>query len=79
VVIPGKQSEGEKDKVIQLTDITTKAQPTPPENNHKDTPPVTETVPPPNLIPFPSKKPDDSPEVTVDNPVNKELTLGRGL
>ena len=72
VVIPGEQSEGEKDKVIQLSDINTKAQPTRPETDRKDVPPVTETVPPPNSIPFPSEKPDNSPKDAVDDPVNEE-------
>src|ERR1700683_4470637 len=56
VVIPGEQSEREKDKVIQLSKLTTKAQLTPPETNHKDVPPATETVPPLHSIPFQSNE-----------------------
>ena len=80
VVIPGEQSEREKDKVIQLSKLTTKAQLTPPETNHKDVPPATETVPPLNSIPFPSnEKSEDFSDGAADDPVNDvEPTYGRG-
>jgi len=80
VVIPGEQSEGEKDKVIQLSDITTKAQPTPPETGCEDVPPVTETVHAPKSVPFPSnKKSGDSSDDLVDDPPNDaEPAYGRG-
>ena len=80
MVIPGEQSEGKKDTVIQLSNITTKAQLTPPETNHKDRPLATETVPPPNSILLPSnKESEDSLDDEVSDPTNDvEPAYGRG-
>jgi len=63
VVIPGEQSEGEKDKVIQLSDTTTKDQPTSPETDREDIPLATESVPS-------NKESDDSLDDAPDDPTN---------